>query len=124
MKPATQDLYIYRGDFFEFFFRVRTRVFDLGTSKWIAGDYRDLTGWTGTAQVRATADASTILGSFLATVVDQTVTLGGVYVTMEAGDTASLPVGTAKWDCQLIDVAGKPRTYLAGDVVIAGDVTR
>jgi hypothetical protein len=127
VKPAQQDIYIYRGDYFELFFRIRTKVWDAGLGLWVPGPYRVLTGWTGAAQVRATPDAVGIIATLAVTFSDQLVTPGGGWVTCEDTVTKLLPAGGAVppgWDCQLIDTLGKPRTYMRGSVIIDSDFTR
>lgn len=119
MKPAPQDIELYRGDKFTCFFRVRAQNSD-GT----AGDYVDLTGYVPKAQIRADPDAVAVLAEFGAVLGDQSLFPGSVLLTLLSAQTTSLtlPTGGGVWDAQ-ITLAGEPRTVLAGKVTMIKDVT-
>ena len=56
---------------------------------------------------------------------DQVEVPGGVWLTMEKEESMDLVVSpTNKYDVQLTDELGKPRTYLAGNFITLGDVSR
>lgn len=130
MQPVPQDIDIYRGDFFDFFFRVRERVWDPATETYIGGAYVNLTGWTGKAQIRATKDAVAVLAEFTVTFSNQATVPGGVLFTLSGVQTAALPLtpappaSPAVYDMQLTNAAGEPRTFVAGFARVEGDVTR
>jgi hypothetical protein len=122
VKPAEHDIEIYRGDTFELFFRVRTRTWD-GTA-WVPGAYRDLTGFTPTAQMRSSADAADPAAlTFVCTLANQTTTPGGVLVRATPALTAGLAIMAGVYDVQLSDGTDK-FTYLKGAVAVDPDVTR
>jgi hypothetical protein len=124
VKPAVHDIEIYRGDTFELFFRVRTRVWNAIDQVWEPGPYRDLTGFTGASQVRSAPDAADPAAlDFVVTVVDQLVTLGGVLVRATPALTAALAISAGVYDVQLSDGTDK-FTYLKGAVAVDPDVTR
>lgn len=78
----------------------------------------DWTDCIGTAQLRPSADS--------ASAVSFTVTLGAagaVTVTLAATSSATLTSGGV-WDLQVVDGAGKIRTWINGQVTLVRDVTR
>lgn len=112
MKPATVDLTIVRGDDFVQELKVSTGA-DAGSAVPV-----DWTGCTGAAQIRPSAES--------ASAVDFTVTLGAsgaVSVTLPAASSATLASGGV-WDLQVVDGAGKIRTWIRGQVSLIRDVTR
>lgn len=125
MKPANQDIEIYRGDVFNFFFRVRDILPD-GTQ----GDYRNLTGWTGKAVIRSALDASGVLATFVVTFADQSLYPGGVLLSLSNTITAGLTFsGTGRsvviglWDVELTNDLSEPNTFLTGNVTLTKDVS-
>lgn len=127
MIPYPKNITIRFGDAKEIFFRVRERVWS-GT-EWVAGDYRDLTGWTILSQVRATTEDPIPLLEFTATLGDQTDLvngIGSVYLKLTGAETAGVTrtITTGKWDVELTDDLGDPYTYVAGDVTFTKDVSR
>jgi hypothetical protein len=126
MRPAPQDLDITRGDFFSFFFRIKDKNPDGST-----GDFHDLTGWTGIAQIRESVDAPTPLAEFDINFADQTAYPGGVLISLDevvtatlnfTGNTVSKVIGV--WDVQLTNELGEPNTFLTGNVTLWKDVSR
>jgi len=126
MKPAKHDIEIRRGDTYELFFRVRTRVWNPTTEVWEAGAYRDLTGYEVTAQLRTAADAATVEIEFTCVLTNQTTVPGGVLVRATPAQTQALIITAGVYDVQLDpDGTGDDKyTYLEGDVTITKDVTR
>lgn len=110
--PATKNITIYQGDTFVFPFRVKTRS-GINTVP------VDLTGASAQAQIRA--KDGTILAEFAAEITDPLE--GQVRLTLSNTQTAAL---TQKgiWDCQIIRADGTVKTYLAGQVSLAKEVTR
>ena len=81
----------------------------------------NITGRTYAAQIRETADASSVLASFTCVVSNGA---GGVMTaTLPAATTAALSPGTAVFDLQETN-SGVVTTLLAGPVSIVQDVTR
>ena len=125
VQPAAQDLTIYQGDTYDFFFRLRERVWDSGSETYVAGSYIDLTGYTnGKAQIRATPADSTVLAEFTVTLSNQSTIPGGVLLTLTASQTAALPTTGGVWDVQLTSPTAEIRTYIAGAVRVLPEVTR
>ena len=129
MTPYPKDIKIRFGDVKEIFFRVRERQWDAATSKWVPGDYRDLTGYTVLSQVRATSEDTTVLLSFTATLGNQSDVengRGSVFLKVTSAQTAAVArtVTTAVWDCQLTDSGGNTNTYVGGAVTFEKDVSR
>ena len=86
-----------------------------------AGAAVNITGRTYTAQVRATADSSSVLAAFSCSITDAAA--GTFACTLSATQTAALTPGGAVWD--LAETNGSTVTrLLAGSVVIAQGVTR
>lgn len=124
MQPASQDLEIYQGDTFTFFFRLRNRVWDEETQTYIGGTYIDLTNYTGKAQIRATADDPTVLQELTVTLANQATLPGGVLVSLTAAQTAALPTTGGVWDVQLTSPTSEVQTFIAGRVTVTREVTR
>lgn len=108
MLPAPLNLDVYQGDDWE-----RVLVFRLAD-----GTPENLSGKTGRAQIRKSADDDQVLAEMTVTVsgVDGTVTLA-----IPSEVTSDLPAGSAVWDLQLTPPT---RTRLAGKVKISKQVTR
>lgn len=128
MKPYPHQIDVYRGDYFYDTFRVRHRVwnpaYNDGRGGWGPGPYRDMSGWTGNFQIRATPDSATVMGQGQVFVIDQTEILGAIQFSMEADQTELLVKGDAVYDVELTDPDGRPHTFLAGIARIDPDVTR
>lgn len=131
MQPVTQDITVYQGDYFEFFFRVRDRVWNAalngGLGGWEPGSYRDLTGKRARAEIRATAGGATALATFSYTLFDQTdpLTKGGVLLYLLPAATLAL-VANGVWDVQVESNITTPldvQTYIAGAVTLVKQVT-
>jgi hypothetical protein len=123
MRPAVHNIEIYRGDTFEIFFRVRTKVFNEIDQEWEPGPYKVLTGWTGLAQIRASADAVSIDATLTVTLSNQTTTPGGVLCRLTPTETAALSITAGVWDVQLTD-GTDTFTYITGSVAVVKDVAR
>lgn len=111
--PAPYDLYVYRGDTLLETFRMRDRK---------TGAYLDLTGWSAAAKLRRTRRDVDPLLALSAEVSDPT--KGEVVVSATPAETAAIDTSAAVWDLQLTEPDGTVRTWLAGEVEVAGDVTR
>lgn len=120
MKPAPLDIEIYKGDTFELFVRVRERL-----SNGDPGDYVDLTGATGKAQIRATEASNTVDAEFTVTLGNQITTPGSVYLSLSTAQTTALAATTSsKWDFQITFADAKVRTLLKGTATVLAEVTR
>lgn len=128
MQPVQQDINIYQGDRFDFFFRLRERTWNSGTSQWEPGPYIDLTGKRAKAEIRATAGA---VGNALATMHYQFTDQqdpdlrGGVLLWLLPEDSAPL-VANGVWDVQLETDTATPtdtQTYIMGVVNVTKQVT-
>jgi hypothetical protein len=110
--PAAVNLSLYRGD-------------DFGPQEFIweqpAGTPVDITGYTITAQIRASQDATDILASFACTITDAPA--GKWTIALTDAQTTTLP-SSAYWDLQLTSPGGVTRTFAAGRVKVTRDVTR
>ena len=83
---------------------------------------RDLTGYTGAMQVRATADATAVL---VAADVAIDVTTGVVTATIEAADTATATWRSGTYDLIIMDADNEPIDTLArGTARITRSVNR
>ena len=122
MIPATCDISLYRGDYFEMTLRLRAGTFN-GTS-YTPGTYLDLTGWTPKAEIRANEDAATPLATFTTEVLNQVDVPGGVHLFLPSTESAALTAAAAIWDVQLTDPQSHVYTYLRGKVTVTKDVTR
>ena len=112
--PAQLNFTAYRGDTF-----ARTLTFQDGAATPTA---IDLTDYSASAQVRASADSTKLLATFTCTITaptEGTMTLG-----LLPSDTSSLDSGRYFWDLQLTDSNGAVTTYLAGRFTLTGDVTK
>lgn len=118
--PVGKNLSIYKGDSYEFSFRLRARAGD-GTP----GDYVDLTGCTAKAQIRQTEDSSTTIAEFTTEIPTQNGDdLGRVRLSLTSGQTSASNFTGGKWDVQLTWPDGSVKTYLAGTVTVTKEVTR
>lgn len=124
MQPVVQDISIYKGDSFDFFFRVRNRVFDPATQTYVPGTYVDLTSWTGKSQIRATEDTPTVIAEFTVTIANQATAPGGVLLSLSPAITSGLPPTGGKWDVQLTNPTAEVRTFIRGSVLVTKEVTR
>jgi hypothetical protein len=122
--PIAEDITIYRGDTFEFFFRLRDDEFAPNGSV-ISSVYRNLTGFVGKAEVRDLNKA--LLAEFSVTVAAHAVTPGAVLCVLTPTQTRSFPVGGSNaigtWDVQLTSPAGKVKTYVRGSVYVVDETT-
>ena len=129
MDPATKNIKIRRGDTKELFFRVRTKVWDSGTSQYVPGPYKDLTGYGIAAQIRETKSSSSVLLTFTVTMGDQTEPTqgrGSVLLRIHGGLTGTVPLAVTSgvYDVQFTEPDTDPYTYLEGNVEFTEDVTR
>jgi hypothetical protein len=124
MIPGVSNLEWVRGDSYSKFGRVRTKVWDGLTSSYVPGPYRDLTGWTGLAQVRESVDAPAVLFELAVTLGNQGTSLGSFFLTATPADTADLTIFEGVWDLQWTTNAGEILTYVGGTVTLKKDVSR
>lgn len=111
-KPV--EIEIYRGDTFTRQFKIK-----------VAGLPLDITGYTFLAQLRASADSTTILATFTCTVTDAV--NGVLEMELSAATTAALDTETfslAAWDIQWTTPAGKKKTFAYGVAKLISDVSR
>lgn len=106
-RPTPVDLYLYAGDDVD----LNVAVTDT------AGTPVDLTGFTASAQIRATADANTSV-DFEATLLANAVALH-----LDGTETTGLPA-KAVWDVQITSATGAVTTLAAGKVNVYPEVTR
>ena len=114
MTPAQKDITLYRGDTYELFARIKDG----------SGVYRDLTGWVGLAQYRATVDDSTVLATFSVVLGNQTTAPGSFFMRLTDTVTAALTVLSGVYDLQFTFPDGTKGTYMAGKVTVTKDVSR
>lgn len=124
MIPGEKDIEFVRGDFYERFGRVRTKVWDAQAQTWVPGSYRDITGWTGICQVRETVDSETVLFSFTVTLGNQTTAPGSFFIRALPAVTQGLEVLTGVYDLQWTLPDAKVYTYVTGKVTLKKDVSR
>lgn len=86
------------------------------------GDVVDVSGWTVTAQIRASADAAT--PTDLTTDVSSNGDSGIIYVSLADTDSDDLDAGEYVWDVQAVLDDGTVRTIVGGTWTIIADVTR
>lgn len=135
MVAAKKDLLLKQGDSYTLVFRVRTKVFDAVTNSYVPGDYRDLTGLTGKAQVR-TAPGADPVASMTVTIPDQSVEANrGIVVckltpqqTTAMTPSPGYPTPTYMWEVELADNVDPVavtwrKTYLEGGVSVEAEVT-
>ena len=128
MQPHVEDFTLPRGDYFGLPFRIRTRVWDPTANgdaggDWVAGGYRDLTGWTGLFMIRLHEDDTAVAVTGTVDILDQVAVKGGIHFWFEGADTQGL-VGEYRYDVQLTNELGQPRTYLSGTFTFTKDVSR
>jgi hypothetical protein len=122
--PAVKDITVKRGDTFELFARIRDKVWDAGTSTYIPGPYKNLTGWTGLSQIRLTADTpDPVLATMSVVLGNQGTTPGSFFLRMTSTVTATLTVNGV-YDVQFTLPDASVQTYLGGAVTISKDVTK
>jgi hypothetical protein len=80
---------------------------------------QDLTGWTGRAQVKATAVDTAVVTTMTITFATDRTT-GILTLSIAAG---ALTVGNYVYDVEFTR-GGKIRTYISGTITVAQDVTR
>lgn len=113
--PIYQPMMAYRGDAWEKVFRFVAKHPDTGESYLL-----DLTGFTVRFQVRATVDSTVVLTAAPCTVSDT-----GVTVRIPNSVTATYPHGaTWRYDLELTDPSGRPKTMFYGPFDVQGDVAR
>lgn len=112
LQPARVDLYLYREDAINLQFKIKTRD--------INGDivYPDFSGSTGLAQIKLSANDTAPITSFTVTPA----AAGVVTIALPTTEAAKLST-TSVWDLK-ITTAGIPRTWFAGFVYIALNVSR
>lgn len=108
MSPGKLDLRVVRGDDYELPNLLRSRNLD-GTP----GAYRDMTGWTGHAEIwkddKKVADIGVL--------VDTGVT-GRFVLSMSSTVTQGLPSSGATWFLRFTDAQSKTKTWLTGRVLV------
>jgi len=137
VTAATKDLLIKQGDSYTLFFRVRSQIYDTASAKFIPGEYRNLTGLVGKAQIRVSAVSDQVLAEFAVSIPDQTIVenRGSVLARLTPAQTALLPASPSYpttslvWDLDLSDNAAIAsatwrKTYLEGGVAVKAQVTR
>jgi len=129
MIPAEKNIVIRRGDTKEIFFRVRTKVWNSGTSSWEPGPYKDLTGYTIESQVREAKSSVTVLLTFTIILGDQGDPVdgrGAVLMRIHGSLTAAVSTAIAAgvFDVQFTEPDTDPYTYIEGTVEFTEDVTR
>lgn len=130
--PIVKNLFVRFGDSHQIFFRIRERQFNTSTNKWEPGPYRDLTGWTFSAQVRTDYDAPAVLYSYTVQLGNQADLVNGrgsVLLTVTAATTKALrsidPLPKeAVYDVEATNTAGEVYTYVEGTITFKKDVSR
>jgi hypothetical protein len=104
--------------------RLRDRVPNPdGTGGYVPGDYMQLDGWVGRAQVRKAAGDPNLSAEIAVVVRDQAEFPGAIELSLTAAQTWNLDARTYKWDLLLTSPSGDANTYLEGDIVVAPGVT-
>lgn len=124
MIPAVHDIKIKRGDTYSLFGRIRDKVWDGVTQTYIAGPYKNITGWTGLCQLRANEDAVDISAVGTITLGNQTTVPGSFFMTMSKTVTAALTGASGVYDIQFTTPAGEDYTYVGGKWTLLKDVSR
>lgn len=127
MQPAPQDLTIYQGDDYSFFFRLRERIWDVAAEQYVAGDYVDLTGWSGKSQIRVSPQSADPVAEFEVVITNQVTIKGGVILKLTNAQTAALLPALQSggvWDVQLTNEVAEVQTFIAGKVTVTAEVTR
>lgn len=114
--PVSDTISIYRGDNF-------SRQYQLATGSSSSSTPIDLTGCTITSDVRLTETTTgSPLVSFTITRDDNT--NGKFSLKLSNTTTASLPLGSAVFDIQVVFPDGTVTTYVKGSITVSPDVTR
>jgi hypothetical protein len=122
--PGTYALNIYQGDLIVKVFRLRDATIDPVTGDVIPGDYKDLTGKTVQSEIRTTKNNPTVAAAFTGAVdADQVTNKGQLSITMLPAVSKTLSEGNYVWDLQVKTSTTDIKTYLAGPLVVVGDVT-
>jgi hypothetical protein len=109
LLPGQLDLHLYRGDDENF----QVTMTENGVPKVLPS-----AGWSAQIRARATADSPPLAEITIDTTDAAT---GVLRFSLSGADTLALPK-KAKWDLQCADAG--VRTYLAGDVLTAEQVTQ
>lgn len=120
-SPAIVNLIFTQGDDWVKTFRIGSRPDPESDI-----EYWNLTDYVGKSQIRKKATATTLLAELDVEIgpdQDQEETAGFLTVALSAADSATLPAACV-WDLQLIDPDGIKKTYFAGTVTVAREVTR
>lgn len=114
MQPARLDLAPYAGDGFAFALTFTDKA--TGDPYPVPGEWR--------AEVRATADATTVLAAF--TIDTTNADTGTVVLSLTGAQTQALPCVpfVAAWDVEHTPPGAEPRTWYRGVVRTLVDVTR
>ena len=124
MIPAPHDIVIKRGDTFSLFARARDKVWDAGTGQYIAGPYKDLTGWVGLCQLRATEDSATVIATPTIVIGNQVTALGSFFMNMTDAETGAITALEGVYDIQFTTPAAEVYTYVGGIWTLSKDVSR
>ena len=124
MIPADHPITIKRGDTFSLFARARDKVWDPVNSVYVPGDYKDITGWTGTCQLRTTEDAVDVEAVATITLGNQEIVPGSFFMTMTPAITGAIVASSGVYDIQFVTPAGEVHTYVSGEWTLSKDVTR
>ena len=120
--PIVKTIEIYRGDAWTRGLRLLGKNATTGESYLI-----DTADFTARMQVRESYDSTVILTAAVCVVgISGTgANQRNLTVSIPAHVTATYPAGaTWKYDLELTDPSGRPRTLLRGDFNVQGDVTR
>ena len=82
----------------------------------------NLTGYSAASQMRATADTSTVAGTFTATVSNASA--GEITLSMTATQTGNIEEGIYVYDTEITSGAGSITRILQGKVTVTANVTR
>ncbi len=124
MIPAPHNITIKRGDTYSLFARARDKVWDAINGVYVPGDYKDLTGWTGLCQLRASEDAVEIVATPAIVLGNQGTTPGSFFMNMTAAQTAGITVIQGVYDIEFTTPAGEVYTYLGGTWSLSKDVSK
>jgi hypothetical protein len=125
MKPVKQNLEIWQGKTYEEPFTFGRAVKD------DAGELVDiiatnLSGYTGRMQLRTSIDSEDVVIELTTEndriIIDEEHGIVTLYISDE--DTALLPVGSYKYDLELITASGRVYGPLYGTVKVKAEVTR
>lgn len=111
LKPKRYDIELYQGDTFSFYLVLKD----------VNNNPLNITGWTGSAQIKKVSDSSAGETPTLTLAIGTTD--GKVTVSLSSTETAALSGTTDyKYDIQLSDGSSK-RTYIGGKITVTEDVT-